>query len=115
MKHLLGLQLRHLFKYAELTEVVRQNDKLFIDLLNKVRVDNIDDDVENLLKESFIRESDENYPKDPLHMYAENEPVMKRHEAALNEFPGRLYIIEANDKIPDNCKYPLALIQAAQN
>ena len=27
--------------------------------------------------------------------------------------PGELYIIETNDKIPDNCKY--ALIQAAQN
>ena len=36
MKHLLGLQLWHLFKYAELTEVVKQNDKLFIESLNKV-------------------------------------------------------------------------------
>ena len=48
-------------------------------------------------------------------MYAENEPVVKRHEVALNECLGKLYIIEANYKIPDNCKYPLALIQADQN
>ena len=42
-KHLLGLQLWDLFKHAELTELVRQNDKLFIALLNKVG--NIDDDI----------------------------------------------------------------------
>ena len=29
MKHLLGLQLWHLFKYAELTEVVKQNDTVY--------------------------------------------------------------------------------------
>ena len=57
--------------------VVKQNDKLFIDLLNKVRVGNTDDDdAENLLKAGFLSESDENYPKDALHMYAENEPAM---------------------------------------
>ena len=84
-------------------------------MLNKVRIGNIDDDVEDLLKARFIHESDENYPEDALHMYAENEPAMKTNEAVLNELPGELYIIEANDKIPDNCKYPLALIQAAQN
>ena len=53
MKHLLGLQLQHLFKYAELTEAIRQNDKLIIELINKVRVGN-DDDVEYLLKARFM-------------------------------------------------------------
>ena len=47
-------------------------------------------------------------------MYAENEPPMKRNEAVLNDFPGEPYTIEANDKIPDSCKYLLALIQVAQ-
>ena len=91
MKHSLGLQLWHLFRYAELTEVVRQKNKLFIDLLNNVWVDNIDGDVENLLKARFICESGEKYPKDALHMYAENEPAMKRNEAVLNELPGELH------------------------
>ena len=84
-------------------------------MLNEVRVGNIDDDVEKLLKATFIHESDENYPKDALHMYAENEPAMKRNDAVLNNLPGKLYPIEADDKILDNCKYPLATIQAAQN
>ena len=40
---------------------------------------------------------------------------MKRNEAVLNDLPGELYMIEANDKISDHCKYPLALTRAAQN
>ena len=48
-------------------------------------------------------------------MFAENKPAMKQNEAVLNDLPDELYTIEANDKIPGNCKYPLATIQAAQN
>ena len=53
MKYILGLQLWHLFKYAELTKVLVQNDKLFINLLDKVPVGNIDCDVELLLIDSI--------------------------------------------------------------
>ena len=48
-------------------------------------------------------------------MYAENEPAMKRNDAVLNVLPGELCTTEADGKIPDSCKYPLATIQAAQN
>ena len=68
--------------YTCKTTVVRQNNKPFTNLLNKIRVGNIDDDVEKLLKTRFTHESGENYPSDeknPLQMYAENEPAMKRN------------------------------------
>ena len=39
----------------------------------------------------------------------------KRSKAALNNLPGQLYTMDANDNIPNICKYPLALIRAAQN
>ena len=48
-------------------------------------------------------------------MYAENEPAISRNEAVLNNLPGEIYTIEADDKIPDNCRYQLAMILPAQN
>ena len=102
MKHLLDLQLWHLFKYAELPEIVRQNDKLFIDLFNKVRVNKIGYDEENLLKARHIYQYDEDYPKDALHM---GEAAIKRNEIVLNDLPGGFCTIQADDKILDNCKY----------
>ena len=63
----------------------------------------------------FIRESDENYPKHALNIYEENETAMERNEAVLNEFNAKLYLTEANDEIPGNCKYLLTLTQGPQN
>ena len=50
---------------------------MYTDLLNKVWVGNIDDDVEKLLKVRFIYEYDDNYPEEALHMFAENESAIK--------------------------------------
>ena len=46
------------FKYAKLTETVTQNDKLFIDLLNKVQAGNNNNNVEKLLKAKFNNDPD---------------------------------------------------------
>ena len=48
-------------------------------------------------------------------MYGENEPAIGRKETVLNNLPGELYTIEADDKIPDNCNNSLAMIEAAPN
>ena len=86
-------------------------------MLNKVQVGNIEDNIEKLLEARFIPESDENYPEDALHICVEKEIAMTRNEAVLNDLRnrGELYSGEANAKIWDNCKYPLATIQAGQN
>ena len=85
-----------------MTKVVRQHDKLFINLLNKFRVGNIDDDVEKSLKTRFIYESDENSPKGALHMYAVKGLAVKRNEAVLHDLCDALCAIEINGKTPDN-------------
>ena len=54
VKYLLDFQLWHLFEYPELTEIVREKDKLFIDLLNKFQVVNANEYVEKLLKARLI-------------------------------------------------------------
>ena len=114
MKHLLGLLFWYLFKHVKFTKVVRQNNELFINIFNKVRVGNIDNDVEKYIKARFIHESDESHSKDALHTYVGNEPAAKRNEAVLNDLSGDFYTINCNDKILGNYKCPLAAIQAAQ-
>ena len=51
--------------------------KLFINLFNEDQVIN-DNDVQKLLNTRIIFESDENYPKEALHMHAKNEAARKR-------------------------------------
>ena len=61
-------------------------------MLNKVRVGNADNGMEQLLTARTVCDFEEKfYPKDALHMYAENETAIGRNKAVLNNFRGELY------------------------
>ena len=50
-----------MFQFSELTEVMRKRgDAKFIDLLYKIRVGNMDEDVQKQIRERLIEESDIN-------------------------------------------------------
>ena len=51
-----------MFQFAELTEVMRQNgDAKFSNLSNKIRIGDIDADVQQKLKARFVNEAADNY------------------------------------------------------
>ena len=75
------------FRIAELTELMRQKDDVdFIHLLNKVRVGNIDNNVENILKARFISKNNPSYPIEALHIFAENRPARVHNQTMLETF-----------------------------
>ena len=70
-----------MFSLIKLTEVMRQKDDLeFIQLLNKIRVGNVDEDVESKLKSRFIEKINKEFPIYKLHIFAENEFVNRHNK-----------------------------------
>ena len=102
------------FKIAELTEVMRQQgDNEFIDLLNNIRVANLTPDDEDLIKSRFISEDMTDYPKEALHLYAENAPAVAYNIKMLETLDSALLTINAIDDLPKNV--PSQVIEEARN
>lgn len=104
---------RH-FRIAELTKVMRQKgDNSLIDLLNKIRIAGLDDDAKTLLKSRFISDSDDDYPKNAVHIWAENKPVSDHNNCMLEKLDTPSVKIDSIDTIPKNV--PTSLIEKARN
>ena len=92
-------------KLHELTQVMRQKDREFAEILNKVRLGKpeVNSFVDRKLKERelHITEDDPNYPTYALHVYAQNVHAYVRNEKILNTIPEKQYIITAEDKTTD--------------
>ena len=112
----LRLNLWHMFQLAELTKVMRQKGNAeFINLLNKIRIGDIDADVQQKLKARFVNETAHNYPQNAVHMFAESYATVVHNKKVLDTMPGELHRVNAIDNIPVDCKYPLQYIVSAKN
>ena len=97
-----AFKLWHLFKLAELEEIMRQrDDSAFIDLLNNVRVGDINSLDENMIKSRIITRDNPDYPFESLHLFAENVCVNHHNMERLNTLPSEIIQEQAID-IPPN-------------
>ena len=94
----------HVFKMAELTQIMRQKDDLaFTQLLNRVRTaSHTDDDIRCI--QSRTTPGDENYPSDALHIFAENAPVDEYNIDRLQQIQSPQYVLESLDQFPPHVK-----------
>ena len=95
----------HVFKMAELTQIMRQKDDLaFTQLLNRVRTASHTDDDIRCIQSRTIIPGDENYPSDALHIFAENAPVGEYNIDRLQQIQSPQYILEALDQFPPHVR-----------
>ena len=91
------------FKMIELTEIMRQKDDLkFTQLLNRLRTASPTEDDIKCIQSTSITPSDDNYPYDALHIWAENAPVTEHNNRYLQQIPSPLFVLKAIDQYPQN-------------
>ena len=82
-------------------------------MLNKIRVGEIDQDIEDGIKLRFIDKNDPCHPSNIFHTFVENAPVKRNNDNQLRHIPGQLITTLAKDGVPKNSK--ISNIREAQN
>ena len=93
------------FRLAELDQVMRQDDEMFLNMINKIRVGEIDPNLEDVTKLCFIEKIDSCYLGNILqHIFVENAPVKRHNDNKLKHIQGQLITILAKDEVLKNSK-----------
>ena len=104
MEGLISSDLWQKFRLAEFDQVMRQDDEILVNLLYKIRVGQIDQNTEHIIKSRFIDKDDTSYSGNILDTFAENAPVKRHNDNRLKHIPGKLITIPAKDEVPENSK-----------
>jgi hypothetical protein len=93
----------------ELKHIYRQNDQVFINLLNKVRDNNVDSDVLSELNKRYIPDFDPDSDGGYITLTTHNYQAQALNDSKLEKLPGRIHSFEATvkDEFPE-ISYPNA-------
>lgn len=98
IRGLLALEICKKFRMVELTEVIRQKeDYHFVTHLNRICVDQIDEDMELFLKSKFVNVGA--YPQYAMHILTENVPLLQHNEIQLTNLDARLVRMKTINEI----------------
>ena len=93
----------HLFTMIELIEIMRQkDDQPFAELLNRFRTGSQTEEDIRCIQSRSIDPSDDNYPSDALHIWAENSPVNEYNNTKLDQIAANRFHLKATDQYPPN-------------
>ena len=83
-----------------LVDIMRQKDDLdFAHLLNRLRRNEMTEEDKNKLKTRIVDRDTSDYPKDALHLFAENLLVNKHNDKILSQMPGEKVVIPCHDNV----------------
>ena len=91
---------KELFTMYELVDIMRQKDDLaFAQLLNRLRLNEMTEEDKQKLQTRVVDRETGDYPKDALHLFAQNYYVDKHNDTILSQLPGEKYVISCHDSV----------------
>ena len=91
---------KELFKMYELVDIMRQKDDLdFANLLNRLRLNEMTVEDKTNLQTRIVDRDTGDYPKDALHLFAENKFVNEHNDKILCQMPGEKVVIPCHNSV----------------
>ena len=91
---------KELFTMYELVDIMRQKDDLaFAQLLNRLRLNEMTEEDKQKLQTRVCDRDTGDYPKDAVHLFAENFHVNKHNDNILSQLPGEKVVITCHDSV----------------
>ena len=101
------------FRLAELDQVMHQDDEMFINLLNKIRIRQTDQYIEHVIKIKIHWQRWYKLSWECFYIFVEKAPIKRHNNNRLILIPGKLITIPAKYEVPWNSK--ISDIREAQN